>query len=482
VSSPATREAGLVGNRGRLGRAFLISLLFATSGIPTARVGADPPPKPRTIVLIVTDDQRFDTLWAMPLIQARLIDKGVRFTNAFVVNSSCCPSRASILTGQYSHTTEVWTNSPPLGGLQSFDDSSTLATWLDAAGYTTGFFGRYLTHYSTSYVPPGWDRWFSFIGKGDSSFENLYYRYDVNDDGVIRHFGRQNWAYSTSVLSKRAISLIRGTDGPLFLMFAPRAPHRPAVPAPGDEDAFPDLLPYRPPNHDESDVSDKPDWVQALPRLGEEKIAQIDQLRTKQYRSLLAVDRAVGRIVRTLKETRRLGSSTIIFMSDNGYHWGEHRWRDKLTAYEESIRIPMVVRDDQRVAVPRTDTRPVLNIDVAPTIAELAGVAPEAVEGQSLLPLLDEGATPLWRTDFLVEHVPAGAGLYFPTFCALRTDNHSYVSYTTGEEELYELDRDPYQLNNLAADPRSELLLTQMRIRLAELCNPAPPDVPPPGK
>src|SRR5262245_11052409 len=140
---------------------------------------APPASGPPNVVVILTDDQRWDTLWAMPTVQSELVGHGVSFSNAFVVNPTCCPSRASLLTGQFSHTTGVYRNRPPFGAFESFDDATTLATALHGGGYRTGLFGKYLNYYEqddAGYIPPGWDRWVAFVsqhGNGD------YFGYDV---------------------------------------------------------------------------------------------------------------------------------------------------------------------------------------------------------------------------------------------------------------------------------------------------------------
>ncbi len=426
---------------------------------------------PPDVVVIVTDDQRSDTLWAMPIVRGQLAARGIRFENAFVVNPICCPSRASILTGAYSHTTTVYRQSPPFGRFEWFRDGSTLASWLDAAGYTTGFFGKYLDGYQhaalTGYVPPGWDRWVAFV-------HAAYFDYKLTVDGQVRGFGSEPGDHSTEVLAGQATTFIREAEGPLFLFFSPAAPHGPAIPAPGDEEAFVDLPPWRPASFGEADVSDKPSWVRALPPLSVWERDAIDALRGNQYRSLLSVDRAVGDILAALEETGRLSNALIIYTSDNGLAWGEHRWTKKEAPYEEVIRVPMVVRWD--AGVRDVGARPeqlVLNVDLAPTIADAARIAAPAVEGRSLLPLLRGRSPTDWRRDFLVEHL-AGTNP-IPTYCAVRSVEWMYVRYTDGEQELYHLPSDPGQLENLAHDPRMRATLGTLRHRLDVLCDPRPP-------
>jgi arylsulfatase A-like enzyme len=429
-----------------------------------------------SVVLILTDDQRWDSLWAMPAVRDLLIAHGVRFKNGYVVNPLCCPSRTSILTGQYSHSTGVYSNGPPLGGFSVFHDASTVATWLDADGYTTALIGKYLNGYTSrkagTYIPPGWDRWMAFsrMQKGGGA----YFNYEMNVGGALQEYGNTPQEYSTDVLADDATEFIRSTPGPLFLYFAPSAPHYPAIPAPRHRTAFSDLAPWRPPSYDEADVSDKPGWVQALPPLTADRTAQIDGFRLRQYRSLLAVDDAVRRIVRSLRQTGRLGNTMIVFASDNGYLWGEHRWSAKLVPYEESVRVPIVIRYDPLTAGPRSDAHLALNIDFAPTFADLAGTSAPGAEGTSLLPLLARSSA-AWRTDFLIEH----AGGPVPAYCGVHARRAVYVKYSTGEEELYRLRLDPYELQNRVTDPGSAGTLAALRARLKVLCQPPTPGVSP---
>ncbi len=458
----------------RIAAAVLGTALVATGiAAPTApapalaRASRTPP----NIVLILTDDQRWDTLSAMPQVEARLAATGVTFRNGFVVNSLCCPSRTTILTGQYSHTTGVYTVARPYGGFTVFRDTSTIATWLHGAGYHTALVGKYLNDYSAAahrgYVPPGWDDWFAFAENNGH-----YYDYDVNDNGAIRSYGHRPADYSTDVLADQAVSFIRDTKGPLFLYYATSAPHRPAIPAPRDLHAFPDLPPFRPPSYDERSTTDKPRYVPES-RLTAARRRHVDEFRLDQYRTLLDVDRSVGRILNALKATGRLSTTFLVFMSDNGFLWGEHRLFGKELPYEESIRVPIVVRYDPVTSShARTDDHVALNLDIAPTFAEVAGVPAPEVEGTSLLPLLRGGSTS-WRTDFLVEHAKGSSDI--PSYCEVRSLHAAYVLYADGETELYDLVRDPFEMNNIADRASQHRRVEAMSQRLHELCRPAPP-------
>ncbi|MGZ8630943.1 MAG: sulfatase family protein, partial [Actinomycetota bacterium] len=424
------------------------ALVFSGAG---GLFGATRPPRAAgrpNVVLIVTDDQRWDTLSRMPGVRRVLGDPGVTFENAFVSNSLCCPSRASILTGAYSHTTGVYTNGGRYG-FQAFDDDSTVATWLHDAGYRTALVGKYFNGaWPYTFVPPGWDHWATFRGS-----HSLYFDYDMSIDGRLRSFGSDPSDYSTSVLGGLADRFIRGTDpaDPLFLMLTPFAPHSPSTPAPGDRGA---VVPgWQPgPNLPERNVSDKPAYIRALdPRSSDRKARE---RWARQVMTLRAVDEMVLRVAQALRDTGRLDDTLIVFTSDNGFALGEHRWTYKLTPYEESIRVPMVMRYDP-ITGGETSPALALNVDLAPTIADLAGIEAPGADGRSLMPVLS-GETRTVRNAFPIEHAQyreASGRPDPPTYCGVRTQRYTFVHYVTGEEELYDLGRDPFQLRNLASVP-----------------------------
>jgi arylsulfatase A-like enzyme len=440
-------------------------LLALAAGALLALAPAADAARPNVVVFL-TDDQRWDTVSAMPTVRSELAGKGVTFSNAFVVNPLCCPSRASLLTGKYSHSTKVYTN----GGFRLFKDSSTLATWLRRTGYRTGFFGKYLNSYAGKYVPPGWSRWVAFT---PSNVDN-YFDYQLNVNGTIVPRGGVPEDYSTDVLAAQAEAFIRGNPTrPFFALFAPYSPHNPATPAPRHERAFPGLQPWRPASYNEPDASDKPAWVRTREQLSPESQTSLDEFRARQLRTLLAVDDAVERLLDGLADTGRLEDTVVIFTSDNGLLWGEHRMMGKQAPYEESIRVPLVVRFDRLATGARTEARQALNVDVAPTVAALAGVAAPGVEGSSLVPLLRNRSVP-WRREFLVESLRTGPNPDVPTYCAVRGRRYAYVAYATREEELYDLAVDPRQLDNRARDAALSPILVQFRRHLLRLCSPRP--------
>jgi N-acetylglucosamine-6-sulfatase len=447
----------------------VLALVVALSGVLAAPAAAPAAPN---VVLILTDDQRWDTLWAMPTVQRELVGRGVTFQNAFVVNPLCCPSRASFLTGRYSHSTGVYSNVPPYGGVSWFDDSSTLATALAAAGYRTGFVGKYLNGYLGDFVPPGWHRWVANAGG--------FFGYGLNVDGFFVHYGLEEAAYSTDVFANEAVSFIQASPDPFFLVLAPYAPHAPATPASRHLGRHAEIQPFRPDAYDEPDISDKPAWLHAFPPLADDRRIWTDDFRRRQLESLAGIDDAVRRVLETLEASGRLANTMIVFASDNGLTWGEHRLRDrKVAPFEESIRIPLVVRYDRLPPRGRIERQLVTNIDLAPTFAELAGVSAPGTEGRSLVPLLSQhsSVSPPWRDSFLVEHMQsrAGAPAEVPSYCAVRRTRFKYVAYATREEELYDLAEDPWELENRAADPALRAQRALLRLDLKELCSPPPP-------
>jgi arylsulfatase A-like enzyme len=429
------------------------------------------------IILILTDDQRWDTVGlehsrdgTTPVMQhvvSELADSGVTFPNGFVTTALCCPSRTSILTGQYSHNTGIHTNGGSDGGFANFDDTQTIGIWLRDAGYRTGFVGKYLNGYATGApcVPPGWDEWHVFV-------QVKFYDYDFDDNGVITHYGTDPADYSQNILTQRALQFIDESvaDGhPYFLYFAPKAPHGPATARPDHLGLFAGIAAWRPPNYAEPDVSDKPAWVQAL-TWGTTKTNNTDAFRIKQLESLQAVDEAVRDIMQRLRDLGQDDETLVVFTGDNGYAWGSHRWQPKQCPYQECMRVPMIMRPPGGTTA-RVDTRPVLNIDFAPTFVEYAGatVPPtHTVNGMSVVPLLEN--TPVtWRADFLNEHW----GGQIPDNAQVQSSQYKYTEYYAEpppiETELYDLGIDPYELNNVTNNAAYAGVKSSLKTRLDAL-------------
>lgn len=436
-----------------------------------------PPPdaRPPNIVLILADDQDIWTVATMSKVKALLADQGMTFDQHFVSLSLCCPSRTSALRGQFAHNTGIYTNGPPDGGFQSVYstglEQSTMAAWLQSAGYRTALIGKYLNGYpetapSRTYIPPGWTEWYGTSGGTPTKGFN----YTLNENGTEVSYGEADADYMTDVLSAKAAGFIRHAvdlKQSFFAYVATHAPHSPATPAPRHAGAYPGVKAPRTASFNEADVSDKPSWVQELPLLTQAEIDHIDQRYQNRLRSLLAVDELVENIVNTLRDTGQLDNTYIVYTSDNGYHLGQHRLEaGKMTAFEEDIRIPMIVRGP---GVPAGSVTRLLtaNVDQAPTFAEIAGVAvPSWVDGRSLLGILRGQSSSDWRQVLLLEHKNDGPddeewqGLsgdeIGPTvgsgaipFSGLRTaDGFTYIEYENGEHELYNDLIDPDQLGN----------------------------------
>ncbi len=448
---------------------MLVLLLGVAVATPMLAAPADRP----NIIFILTDDLDAKSIAVMPKLKSLMTDRGATFANYFVTYPLCCPSRASILRGQYPHNTQILGNRPPLGGFEKFVETgaerSTIATWLQSAGYRTGYFGKYLNGYpdraTPTHVPPGWDEWHS--PAGGSPYSNFNYR--MNENGRIVSYGSRPEDYLTDVLSRKASEFIAQSAQsrrPFFIHLSTYTPHAPATPAPRHADAFAGVTAPRPPSFNEDDVSDKPAWVRARDQLTDRQIAQIDALYRRRLQTLLSVDDLIGTLVDTLRAAGQFQRTYIFFSSDNGFHLGEHRLpQGKNTAYDEDIRVPLIVIGPS-VPEGRTLEHLVSNVDLAPTWAEIAGAsAPGFVDGRSLVPLLSGTPPAQWRQSVLIERYSAGGDRGsrrdrggIPTLHALRTRDLTYVEYATGERELYDLRRDPYQLQNSVQRAGQELV------------------------
>lgn len=411
-------------------------------------------PRPNVIV-IVTDDQPANSIPiavpAMPYLQARVLDPKdhwVAFANGFVNTPLCCPSRATMLTGQFAHHTGVLDNED--GSL--FDESATLATWLHAEGYHTGLVGKYLNMYPFDrppYVPQGWDRW---VGRRHGPVTSLYYDYTLIEQGLPVHYGHDETDYATDVLASRAVRFLAEAPGdrPFFLWFAPTAPHPPWIAPTRYAGAFEDVAVATPPSVGEVDVSDKPAWVRGLGALDDRARAALLDSRRRSYEALRAVDDAVREILEELRARGELDETVVVFTSDNGLAFGEHRWTKKSCPYEACLRVPFLIR---MPGVPhRSEDAIVSAADLAPTILDLAGAeATLPFDGVSLVPLLTTGTRAGLPGEVFAEWV---GDRVIPPWWEVRTARFAYVELATGERELYALRDDPFELVNVIDDPR----------------------------
>ena len=350
-----------------------------------------------------------------------------------------------------------------MGGFDKFRslglEDSTIATWLDDAGYDTMLIGKYFNGYdNTTYVPQGWDEWHGYLGDYVQSDT-----YRINENGQIKTYYRSQ-IHDTDLFADKAATFLQSTAGgaPFFMYLSTNAPHTPALAAKGHQSMFSDVSLPNPPSFNEDDVSDKPAWIGNTPILTPEEVNELRQRYRQRLRSLQSVDEMVGRLVGVLRQTGELSNTYIVFTSDNGLHLGEHRLnKKKWTAYEEAIHVPLLVRGP---GVPRGVSRSqiALNNDLAPTFASLAGLTPPSiVDGRSLSPLLSTSPPSSWRSALLVEHWQDENGdpyaATIPDYKALRIGRYLFVRYATAEMELYDISNDPYELQSLHDSASSEL-------------------------
>ena len=436
------------------------------------------------IVLIMDDDQSVNLQRFLAKTNAAIGAKGVTFDNSFVNYSLCCPSRSTMLTGQYAHNHGVRGNQLPTGGYSKLAPTmgNALPVWLQRSGYYTAHIGKFLNGYGATSpdteVPPGWNEWYASLDNPDAFTGGTYtaYGYTLNENGRVVHYGSTPDAvdpptYQTDVYSQRAADFIRRVAPrrkPFYLSVAPRDPHSEAGAcncagnnpraAPRYEGTLAGLTAPRDPSFNEANVADKPANIRNQPPLDQAQIGAVDVRYRARAESALGVDDLVQNVVSTLKATGELKNTVLIFTSDNGFFHGEHRVRQgKVRLYESSIRVPLLIRGP---GVPKGVHRrqPVGNVDLAPTILDFANAKPERKQdGVSLLPLM------LKKRDWLGRALDLET--YFTpdttedtedpplNYQGVRTDRYLYAQYGTGERELYDLRTDPFELQNQAGNP-----------------------------
>lgn len=459
----------------------LLALAFALLFIPISGMSAAP-----NIIVIMTDDQRdADPLERMPNTQALMVQAGLRFTNSVAVNPVCCASRASFISGQYSHNNGVWDNKPGErpGGFKAFHgDDNTIACWTQAAGYRTGLIGKFLNGYgkaaSKTYIPPCWSYWWALT----TPFR--YYDYEVNDNGTIKTYGDADEDYQEDVVSALAQQFIANSTQPFFLWVTGIAPHSgyPGVNVPEPprryKGYYKNLQLPRPPNFNEADISDKPRFMRKhLPLMDRAGIKLATQSYRRRAETLLAADDMVGAIIGELQSMGLLENTYIIFTSDNGFFNGEHRMPvAKHLLYEEALRVPLVIRGPS-VPAGEIRTQMVNNLDVTATVVGLAGATPgRAPDGRSLVPLFTS-ADPPWRTAMLLEGddvLPEGKDIVYGYYSAVRTADYNYAEHVNDKEvytgnEFYDLVADPYEVDSRPDDPNYQQVIDQLKPLLANL-------------
>lgn len=444
---------------------------LALGSSATAQAPAGPRQKPN-IVFILVDD--LDTGYPagnwidnFPRLKEIFQSQGTTFANHFVSLSLCCPSRTTMLRGQYAHNTGIFSNSLPYGGFFKVYDSglenSTVAVWLQSSGYRTAFFGKYLNDYmarnNDGYFPPGWSEWYG-------GAEEIYkkYGYTLNENGKAVRYGNAPEDYLEDVLAGKVVDFIKRQaashpEQPFFVWLAPTSPHAPATPALRHAEAFPDARLPKGPSWNQEDIHGYPSWILTRSALTDEAETNMNSLHQLRLRSMLAVEDAVVNIVDTLQETGDLANTYLVFTSDNGFHMGQHRLGSgKWTEFEEDLRVPLMIRGPG-VPAGKVLRHITVNTDFAPTFAKLAGVEyPPFVDGRSLVPLLKVRPMPKsrWRKGFLAEIGPGGP---VAPMQGVHTERYAYFEYSVlNEKELYDLRQDPYELNNIAATAPRKLV------------------------
>ncbi len=455
------------------------------------------------IVFILSDDldNRTSPYWERatskglddPLKKTKALinDKGLVFDNAYAPTPICCPARSTILTGKLGHNTGVLTNGGDQGGWATFvrngNEDKTFAVYLKNAGYKTGLIGKYMNGIDAdpTHIPPGWSEWYGFVGPRLQEY--MGYGYGVNENGTVRQYGWQPDDYSTDYVARHAVDFIQraetNDDQPFFLYVAPTAPHLPLPPAPRHaNNPYVNANPPQMPNFQEADLSDKSAWLRLT---GPQRAAIVNTWNPIDYRnrqgSLYALDDLVENVVKALDAAGELDNTYIIFTSDNGYNLGAHRLIHKMAPYEESIRIPFSVRGPG-IPVGQRRSQMTLESDFAPTFLDWAGLAePADMDGKSMTPVIASAVTP-WRKDFLIQYVTAGGangigaelppalfvaiGQEIPTYRAVRNERYMYVEWydeananTFGlhQYELYDLNSDPWEMNNLISGPLGQI-------------------------
>ena len=533
---------------------LLAGLIFAnTQSASAARSSAFPPEKP-SFVVIQTDDQTLDQLYTvfnaggveiptMPNTLSMIAGRGITFNNYYVSYPLCCPSRVSLLTGRYAHNHNVRGNVQPNGGYTGFKyrgaDTHNLATWLQGAGYRTIHIGKFLNGYGDepydngTDVPPGWSAWHTVL---NADTHHYFYGYTLNDNGQLdgpfgdpgnwdtREYGERDYfgcptvtienkpcLYETDVLSRIAYEELIGTspEQPFYLQLDYTAPHgdfrRPAGPEPAprhytlfDGSPFPH---DRSQGFNEGNVNDKPRFIREAPYLSLNDIHTYRVYYQKALASLRAIDDGVKTVLDTLGSQHRLRNTYVIFTSDNGFFYGEHRLTGgKFLAYEPATHLPLLMRGPG--IKPGTSTGQLAgNIDIAPTILELANVTPDkSIDGTSLVPFFRDPSLrtlrPILFESFVetndveangeptaqrarVKELKRGAGgdaqasIIAPPkdYEGIRLGPYKYIEWPDSEKELYDITKDPYELNNIVRVPNFFPIRAYLHAELVRLEN-----------
>jgi N-acetylglucosamine-6-sulfatase len=476
--------------------------------VPAGEAIAQEPPNAAArgpnVVVLMTDDQRYDDMGPLPKTRQLIGDAGVTFTRSFVSYPVCCPSRATFFTGQYAHNNGVkclykWCG----GGYTALKQREYLPVWLKRAGYVTAHIGKFLNGYGKDRapdIPNGWSEWYGLV----DHFTYRMWGYKMFENGKLNTYGSMLKEvpryYQTDVLSQHAVDFIRGRaggDAPFFLSVGFLAPHHESGStqhrtghlvraAPRHRGRYANAPIPRPPSFNESDLSDKP-WFLGRwnHKITPKRDAEIVQRTHERWESLLAVDDAVAEIIGELRRTGELDNTYVMFTSDHGYMQGEHRIpQGKMQPYDPSTQVPLLIRGPGIPHGRRTKAL-VGNVDMAPTILEATPARPGRgfqIDGRSVLPF---ARNPRLRSlrPLLHETTGQGAGgrvntreggargqqTRVPAWRAVRTTRWLYVDYQGGQRELYDLRRDPFEMRNVVSDPRLRIRIRTLRRILGDL-------------
>lgn len=457
--------------------------------------------QPRNIIFILSDDHRYDFMgftgklpWLETPAMDALAEGGAHFPNAFVTTSLCSPSRASILTGQFSHTHKVVDNSAPAP-----EDLIYFPQYLQTKGYQTSFFGKWHMGGATDDPRPGFDHWESFRGQG------AYYNLTLNING--EHESYHDSIYTTDLLTEHAIHWLknRDTQEPFFMYLSHKAVHGNYIPAKRHLDLYNNVTLELPPSFNtssqpvmgkshpygyqhylgpdkdqirepETDVDyygerRMPDWQKmqreswhGVDYMYHAQHVNFETLVKRYCELILSLDESIGSILEYLDENGLSESTVVIYMGDNGFSFGEHGLIDKRHFYEESVKVPFLVRCPEIINRGLVINEMIQNIDVAPTILELAGIEkPDQMQGMSIVPLLTGEATS-WRDKIFYEYYWENNYPHTPTMHGIRTDRYKLIRYhgIWDTNEFYDLTEDPFEMNNLIASPGHQTLIEEL--------------------
>jgi arylsulfatase A-like enzyme len=447
------------------------------------------------VVFVLADDLDWNLFEQVPRLAA-LQDKGMTFTNHTVTDSLCCPSRTSILRGQYIHNHDVVSNlSRTGGGWPVFRDkgwhTDCLPTWLQAADVETALFGKYLNEYPATqrpvdarYVPPGWDSWGVPTSRGDSY---TGYDYVLNSNGRLVRYGKKPTDFLNDVITTKATDFIRTAPDGFFVTLSTYNPHKPAPVATRNKATHQATVAPRTPNYNQFGANE-PSWLRAIPAIPAWKQARLDSLWRQRAQSAESVADSVDAVLATLEETGRADDTLVVVTSDNGYHVGTHRLtKGKRTAFREDTVVPMIVIGPGVTPGTRIDAM-TSTIDLAPTFTSILGAqAPSWVDGRSLTDIIATGQVPpTWRQATVSESLgTSGPGdpdyqpQAPPQYTSLRTRDWLFVVYRDGERELYDRKADPFEMNNIIATADTRLVaslysqLQALRVCAGDSCRTA---------